>query len=492
MTTAESKSTKVTGGNGTASVGLLLEHIATASLLEEKFNGSSDAEDDSDEEVFEDGDANEQINEEDQDEEEEEFSGRERHESVAAVLTELSQATTPVTSNTTGNKPSASVVTAAFPLPSRPIPNPSMAATINSINAYLQSHLLPVPSSQPQKARLYGPIRANVNIRHGVWAPRLRCRKRKNLHAKDGIWINPTCTLDHLIYLVKSVLPDEFEWDPQASPLRYQAVNDQSLQSLKTVSGTVVSGQSLFSAFDLVRNRRSDGDNFILQLYVYGTWTVLLKPHNLTTYHQSGVINGGGGGGDDDEMINSVSLPPPPKKKYQQAHYNQQQMQMNMMTLEESNSTGNGQNSGMFHMRLSPPNNTTANPSQSAPFYTHPLSANPPVTFLPTVTLEMKMNGIFVPVEISRRSFVSAIRACSIPKPTIANVSSGSGNEVSTGVGSAVNTFGSSTSSASSGTPPPPQTSNNNFNIATNTINNTNNNNNNNNNTNITPPPSDA
>lgn len=482
-TTSESKSINVSGGNGTASAGSLLEHIATASLLEEKFNGSSDAEDDSDEEVFEDGDASEQLND---DEEEEDFSGRERHESVAAVLTELSQATTPVTSNITGNKSSDSLVvaaaTAAFPLPSRPIPNPNMAATINSINAYLQNHLLPVPS-QPQKARLYGPIRANVNIRHGVWAPRLRCRKRKNLHAKDGIWINPTCTLEHLIYLVKGVLPDEFEWDPQASPLRYQAVNDQSLQSLKTVSGTVASGQSLFSAFDLVRNRRSDGDNFILQLYVYGTWTVLLKPHNLTTYHQSGISVISGGGGVDDEMINSVSLPPPPKKKYQQAHYNQQQMQMNMLTSEESNGAGagngNGQNSGMFHMRLSSPNSTTTttntNTSQSAPFYTHPLSANPPVTFLPTVTLEMKMNGIFVPMEISRRSFVSAIRACSIPKPTSTNV--GSGSEVNSVV---FNSTPSSTvpATTTSGTTPPPQSNANN--------------NNKNNNTNITPPPSDA
>lgn len=46
----------------------------------------------------------------------------------------------------------------------------------------------------------------------------------------------------------------------------------------------------------------------------------------------------------------------------------------------------------------------------------HPLAANAPVTFLPTVTLEMKLNGTFVPVEISKRSFMAAIRACTTPK----------------------------------------------------------------------------
>lgn len=459
MTTAESKSTEMTiNGNNAASAGSLLDHIATASLLEEKFNRSSGAEDESgDEEMFEDGDANgeedEQEHENEEDHEEEDRDRR--HESVAAVLTELSQAAAPVTSS----EASTSATPAAFPLPSRPLPNPQMAATINSINAYLQSHLLSVPSAQPQKARLYGPIRANVNIRHGVWAPRLRCRKRKNLHAKDGIWINPTCTLENLIYLVKSVLPDEFEWDPQASPLRYQAVNDQSLQSLKTVSGTVASGQSLFSAFDLVRNRRSDGDNFILQLYVYGTWTVLLKPHNYPS-----------GGAVDEDVMNSVNLPPPPKKKYQQAHY----QQMNLVTSSSEDSTA--QNPGIFHMRMSPPNSaaaitTSASSAPSPAYYTHPLSANPPVTFLPTVTLEMKMNGIFVPVEISRRSFVSAIRACSIPKPVVNDA--GNSN-----VNASVNYV---SGNSSSGTPPPQ--SNNNIN---------NSNTSSTNNTNITPPPSEA
>ena len=455
----------------------LLEQIATASLLNEKNNRfgnetTSDVEDDSDEEVFEDGDAGEQV--EDSDNEagyvDESQDGREQmpHESVAAVLTELSQATTTVSSNNNINNSSSSSSSssnnnnnATFPIPSRPLPNPNMTATINSINALLQSHLHGhLNSSQPQKARLYGPIRANVNIRHGVWAPRLRCRKRKNLHAKDGIWINPTCTLEHLINLVKGVLPDEFEWDPQASPLRYQAVNDQSLQSLKTVSGTVSSGQSLFSAFDLVRNRRSDGDNFILQLYVYGTWTVLLKPHMSSSYQNGNGVNGGAGA--DDEIMNSITLPPPPKKKYQQAHYNQQ-MQMNMAGNEDlTGSVVTGQNSGMFHMRLTPPNVTspTAIP-QSAPFYTHPLSANTPVTYLPTVTLEMKMNGVFVPVEISRRSFVSAIRACSLPKPATAGV-----------VVTNSNTAGADANSSNSSTPPPTQ--------------------NNTNNTNITPPPSDS
>jgi hypothetical protein len=497
MTTAESKPTKVTATDGNAaSAGLLLEHIATASLLEEKFNGSSDAEDESDEEVFEDGDANDHSNREEEGDDHEEFGDardRDRHESVAAVLTELSQATTPVARNTNGSSTTPSP--AAFPLPSKPIPNPSMSATINTINAYLQSHLLSVPSAgQPQKARLYGPIRANVNIRHGVWAPRLRCRKRKNLHAKDGIWINPTCTLDHLIYLVKSVLPDEFEWDSQASPLRYQAVNDQSLQSLKTVSGTVTSGQSLFSAFDLVRNRRSDGDNFILQLYVYGTWTVLLKPHN---YQSTGVL--GTSGGLDEDMMNSVSLPPPPKKKYQQAHYNQQQMQqmqqMNIVSSEESNLNGAAHNSGMFHMRLSPPSNAAAiTSSSSSSHYTHPLSANPPVTFLPTVTLEMKMNGIFVPVEISRRSFVSAIRACSLPKPNNVGVGGSVVNDASAAAVAAVASNSSTISGVSSGippSPPPPQTNNANPN-ANNNVNNNANNNNNTNTINITPPPSEV
>ena len=416
MTTAAPNAIEKTDPGHTPA-GLLLEHIATASLLEEeKFTTRSscdDVEDDS-EEVFEDGDESGAEREKQEEEREE---GDRRHESVAAVLTELSQATAQNSSNSTDTSSTTTTATTnSNTMPSRPSTNPQMAATINSINAYLQSHLISVPSSLPQKARLYGPIRANVNIRHGVWAPRLRCRKRKNLHAKDGIWINPTCTLEHLIYLVKGVLPDEFEWDPQASPLRYQAVNDQSLQSLKTVSGTVTNGQSLFSAFDLVRNRRSDGDNFILQLYVYGTWTVLLKPHSypLST------------AGEEEA---AVSLQPPPKKKYQQAHYSQQQ-QFNMISAEDSTTpaANTTQTPAMFHMRLSPPSSSITSPATgtattSAAYYSspHPLSANPPVTFLPTVTLEMKMNGIFVPVEISRRSFVSAIRACSIPKPVNVN-----------------------------------------------------------------------
>ena len=129
-----------------------------------------------------------------------------------------------------------------------------------------------------QKSRLQGPIRAAVNIRHGLWAPKLRCRKRKNLHAKSTIMIPFSCTIDQLIAAVKCVLPDDFFWNEEASPLRFQAVNDQSLQSLKPVTPEMlVPGQSLFSVFDVVRNRRSDGENFILQLYVYGTWMALLK-----------------------------------------------------------------------------------------------------------------------------------------------------------------------------------------------------------------------
>lgn len=450
--------------------GGLLEQITTSRLLEDKFNAStttsttvsSDVEDESDGEVFEDGDINNES-ENESDRESDEFEGSNDqmpHESVAAVLTELSQATSGKTNvmNPMNNMNSTTAVNISnttntantvFPLPSRPLPNAQMAATVNSINALLQSHLQGHLPSAPQKARLYGPIRANVNIRHGVWAPRLRCRKRKNLHAKGGIWISPQCTLEHLITLVRGVLPDEFEWDAQASPLRYQAVNDQSLQSLKTVSGTVASGQSLFSAFDLVRNRRSDGDNFILQLYVYGTWTVLLKSHHL--------ISSGGGAG-DEEILN---LPPPPKKKYQQAHYSQQQLQM---TEDSSTTTGNNsQNSSMFHMRLTPPNNT--NPVTSTPnqFYTHPLAANAPVTFLPTVMLEMKLNGIFVPIEVTRRSFISAIRSCSAPKQS---------QPASEGSGVVTSSAGTNDTSVT----PPPQN------------NNTNNNNNNNN---LNSPPSD-
>lgn len=133
------------------------------------------------------------------------------------------------------------------------------------------------------RTRLSGPIRAAVNIRHGVWAPRLRCRKRKNLHAKSTILIPPNCTVDQLIAAVKSVLPDDFVWNPEDSPLRYQAVNDQSLQSLKPITPESVVSHSLYSIFDVVRNRRSDGDNFVLQLYVYGTWMALLKhPQSAT------------------------------------------------------------------------------------------------------------------------------------------------------------------------------------------------------------------
>lgn len=416
---------------------------------EEAFHDEN-SEDEEDEEFFEDGD------EEDDDEEEEgtneNVTGHKvgdddvnsRHESLASVLTELSQATSlplPLRSISSGNLSETPVIPQATrpylisQPPSAPrstsTASPQMTATINSINALLQSHLNSASLSSnmsSHKVRLSGPIRANVNIRHGVWAPRLRCRKRKNLHAKDGIWIHPACTLDHLVHLVKSVLPNEFEWDAQTSPLRYQAVNDQSLQSLKTVSGTVATGQSLYSAFDLVRNRRSDGDNFILQLYVYGTWTVLLKPH----------MNSGSNSLEDDVSSShhhnypgSNTLQPPPKKKYQQAHYNQLQMSLQA---EEDGSSNNPMSSSMFsHMRINPASNnsnamapTTSLSSVSSSSsnnslatnsgYTHPLAANPPVTFLPTVTLEMKLNGTFVPVEVSRRSFIAAIRACSVPK----------------------------------------------------------------------------
>ena len=83
---------------------------------------------------------------------------------------------------------------------------------------------------------------------------------------------------------MRGVLPDDFVWNPQDSPLRYQAVNDQSLQSLKAITAEALpSAQSLYAAFDVVRNRRSDGDNFVLQLYVYGTWMALLKhPQSAT------------------------------------------------------------------------------------------------------------------------------------------------------------------------------------------------------------------
>lgn len=411
--------------------GRLLEQIVTAStsrllLEEQQETQTAHSEDereyseDGEEEVFEDGDevvGSEEAGKEsaaeaaaaEAEESDSQVHGS-AHSSVAAVLTELSQVTSPP------------LTMPAMPQATRPYPqqqprtapttqSPHMTATINSINALLQSHLNGGPSSSAShKVRLSGPIRANINIRHGVWAPRLRCRKRKNLHAKDGIWIHPACTLDHLVALVKSVLPDEFEWDAQASPLRYQAVNDQSLQSLKTVSGTVVSGQSLYSAFDLVRNRRSDGDNFILQLYVYGTWTVLLKPHLTASPLPED---------DHHHVHNSAAhLQPPPKKKYQQAHYNQ--LQMSSQQAEEDNhhpSTSTSTATGLFsHMRINQ-NGLTSPANSSALAYTHPLAAHPPVTFLPTVTLEMKLNGTFLPVEVSRRSFIAAIRACSIPKP---------------------------------------------------------------------------
>jgi hypothetical protein len=409
----------------------LLEHIVAAAssrnLLDKRpYNnrsGNGSDEDDEEEELFEDGDV-------------ENHNGG-NFDTAAEVLTELRQATgiTDTTTTTTITNPSTTPSTSRGSLA-----NPNMTATINSINAFLQSHLSSTTSTstssassslQPHKVRLSGPIRANINIRHGVWAPRLRCRKRKNLHAKDGIWIHQNCTLDHLVSLVKSVLPDDFEWDPMASPLRYQAVNDQSLQSLKTVNGTVSSGmQSLYAAFDLVRNRRSDGDNFILQLYVYGSWTVLLKSHLNST---SDYI--------DDELItssnssNTSSTPtapssfqqPPPKKKYQQTHFNQMQMMNSGNNSSSAIASDSHSNHNLFnHFPLQQQQHPQPHPlplphHQQQNIYTHPLSANPPVTFLPTVTLEMKFNGTFVPVEISRRSFVTAIRACSIPKASPIN-----------------------------------------------------------------------
>lgn len=163
---------------------------------------------------------------------------------------------------------------------------PSLSQSVLQLQAQLKQAALQQAvqlQQQPlqayvQKSRLQGPIRAAVNIRHGLWAPKLRCRKRKNLHAKSTIMIPPSCTIEQLIAAVKCVLPDDFFWNEEASPLRFQAVNDQSLQSLKPITPeTLAPGQSLFSIFDVVRNRRSDGDNFILQLYVYGTWMALLK-----------------------------------------------------------------------------------------------------------------------------------------------------------------------------------------------------------------------
>ena len=460
--------TSKTADNITIPSAGLLEQIVTASNLLDTSSRDQlplqrhtySSEDDSEEEVFEDGDNEDGGNEKGRGHGVDESiykgngNGNEENEQsgLAAVLTELSQATSN-SSHSISNPPrqpnSANV---------------NMTAAINSINSLLQSHLNPSPPQHPHKVRLSGPIRANINIRHGVWAPRLRCRKRKNLHAKDGIWIHSTCTLDHLVALVRSVLPDEFDWDPVSSPLRYQAVNDQSLQSLKTVSGTVVSGQSLFAAFDLVRNRRSDGDNFILQLYVYGTWTVLLKPN----YANSNTTNSNTGShqimmhhGHIDEDLSSIQ--PPPKKKYQQAHYNQQQQQQQLQQVEISSDSSNSNNNnnnlfnGQVFMRSSaanPPHNVQhSTQSQSyhsqvqtqvpqvpqvPQVYSHPLAANPPVTFLPTVTLEMKLNGTFIPVEISRRSFIAAFRACSLPKtqsssavPSSVNVKDESGHSIS-------------------------------------------------------------
>lgn len=495
----------------------LLEQIATAILLEETQNQnkeniqsakyplkssglltdrfrsvSSDDAEESEEEFFEDGDEedDEKINVKAETEkivlpsfsisqhhnhinQQQQLQQQNHHQdTAAAVLTELSQATVPISDVTTKSSTSTPLNPPQI-VPRGSLANPNMTATINSINAFLQSHLH-TSSQQPHKVRLSGPIRANINIRHGVWAPRLRCRKRKNLHAKDGIWIHPDCTVENLVTLVKNVLPDEFDWDAQASPLRYQAVNDQSLQSLKTVSGTVAAGQSLYSAFDLVRNRRSDGDNFILQLFVYGTWTVLLKSLHLHSHINEDETN-------SNSMMMSSSMSshmqPPPKKKYQQAHYHQMQMTLNgigpnsmnsgntnLITNENINQNHSSNSNNLLSQVLSHPSNS--NNSHSLPqsnFYTHPLAANPPVTFLPTITLEMKMNGTFIPMEISRRSFIAAIRACSMPKPGVPSpplVGNHSGNYISPSTSTSIHKDESSLSTTCSipstnSTPPP-------------------------------------
>ncbi len=173
-------------------------------------------------------------------------------------------------------------VSTASPIPPLTFARPTPSSLIQLQAQMAAAHF---HAQTTNKARLSGPIRAAVNIRHGVWAPRLRCRKRKNLHAKSTILIQPTWNVEQLISAVKAVLPDDFVWNPVDSHLRYQAVNDQSLQSLKPITTEFLpTSQSLYTAFDVVRNRRSDGDNFILQLYVYGAWMALLKhPHSTIT-----------------------------------------------------------------------------------------------------------------------------------------------------------------------------------------------------------------
>lgn len=53
------------------------------------------------------------------------------------------------------------------------------AVLLTNLSAATIAPSAPLPLPLP-KGPLTGPIRARVNLRHGVWAPKVRCRKRKS------------------------------------------------------------------------------------------------------------------------------------------------------------------------------------------------------------------------------------------------------------------------------------------------------------------------
>lgn len=243
--------------------------------------------------------------------------------------------------------------------------------------------LTPAPSPfavAPVKARLCGPIRAHVNLRHGVWAPRLRCRKRKNLHACAPVLIDPACSLEELLARVRAALPPDFLWNERESPLRYQAVNDQSLQSLKIISRDLLAAlppyASLYDLFDTVRNRRSDGEGFELQLYVYGTWLRLIRMQ----------LNALDVPRDDHKRIriDDLNNPPPPAPAPNAM----------MSTFKIA---------GRSHAAPPPATATATAPATATATATAQLPA--------TLTLDVRVNGALVPLEVSRQSLLAALQA---------------------------------------------------------------------------------
>lgn len=252
--------------------------------------------------------------------------------------------------------------------------------------------------------------------------------------------------------LVRRVLPVDFLWHERESPLRYQAVSDQSLQSLRAATATTLRGQSVYAFFDAVRVRRSGGDDFELQLFVYGTWLRLVKQQlvelvsdsvlsapdqlvapgitvaearkMLVANKEARARDNPATGANVHTSMGAKSAHPPSAPSINdvfgsivsaaatatagrtdevaKAIQGYDFLLKNNPTLAQSMNRSERQTT----MKMAQSTQPTLQSQQ-----TGSVSASSPIQ---TLTLEMKVNGVMIPVEISKRSFLTALSYCNV------------------------------------------------------------------------------